>query len=301
MVPEEESLKTIRARVLDVAYLDVGPVDGSSVILLHGFPYDVRAYDDVVERLTALGMRCFVPYLRGFGPTRFIDADTVRSGEQAALGADLISFMDALDISNPILAGYDWGGRAACVVSALWPERVRGLVSCGTGYNIQSIRHAAFPAAPEAEKLLWYQYYLHSARGYEGLKKYRDEFCHLLWRSWSPTWDFSKEEFSLTAKSFDNPDFVDVVTHSYRHRFGLVTGDPGYSLIESKLAELPEIVVPAVVIEGEEDGVTPPQLDFHIERFAALRKLVKAPGVGHNYPQEAPVVFSDAVISLAID
>ena len=157
-------MKTIRAGVLDVAYLDSGPADGNPVILLHGFPYDVRAYGEVVDRLTAVGMRCFIPYLRGFGPTRFIDAGTVRSGEQAALGVDLISFMDALGISNPILAGYDWGGRAACVVSALWPDRVRGLVSCGTGYNIQSIRHATFPTDPETEQLLWYQYYLHSAR-----------------------------------------------------------------------------------------------------------------------------------------
>ncbi|MBE7248866.1 MAG: alpha/beta fold hydrolase, partial [Actinomycetospora chiangmaiensis] len=232
-------MKRVQAGVLDIAYLEFGPPDGPPAVLLHGFPYDVRACTEAAAQLAGSGARCLVPYLRGYGPTRFRDPATPRSGEQAALGADLLAFLDALGIERAVLAGYDWGGRAACVVSALWPERARGLVSCGVGYNIQNIPVAGRPAAPEAEHRLWYQYYLHGERGRAGLAENRDAFCRLLWQLWSPTWAFEAATFAETAQSFDNPDFVDVVVHSYRHRFGLVPGDPALGEIEAQLAAQP--------------------------------------------------------------
>jgi pimeloyl-ACP methyl ester carboxylesterase len=225
-------MKQITASVLNVAYLESGPADGPVVVLLHGFPYDVRAYDEVTQRLADAGCRCIVPYLRGYGPTRFLDASTLRSGEQAALGADLLALLDALHIQRAVLAGYDWGGRAACVVAALWPERVIGLVSGDPGYNIQDIAAANTPSSPQTEHRLWYQYYLHGERGYAGLTANGKAFCRLLWGQWSPSWTFSEATYEASADSFSNPDFVDVVTHSYRHRFGLVAGDPRYAEIE---------------------------------------------------------------------
>lgn len=291
-------MKFIDSDVLKIAYFDHGPVDGQPVVLLHGFPYDICAYDEVVNILTAAGMRCFVPYLRGYGPTCFLGDASPRSGEQAALGADLIAFINALGISSPIVAGYDWGGRAACVAAALWPERVHGLVSCGTGYNIQNIGSASQPANPEAEHRLWYQYYLHSERGYTALQNDRDEFCKYLWKTWSPSWSFTNEDFTRTARSFRNPDFVDVVTHSYRHRFGLVDSDPQYAAIESKLAVQPDIKVPAIVLQGADDAVTPPQPESQRPKFASSFTTVLLQGVGHNVPQEAPLEFAKAVLSL---
>lgn len=248
--------------------------------------------------LTAEGMRCLVPYLRGFGPTRFLDDAIPRSGEQAALGADLIAFIKALGISLPIVAGYDWGGRAACVAAALWPDRIRGLVSCGTGYNIQNICNASEPADPEAEHRLWYQYYLHSGRGYSALQNNRDEFCKYLWKTWSPSWSFSFGDFERAARSFSNPDFVEVVTHSYRHRFGLVASDPQYVAIESQLALQPAIRIPTVVLEGIDDTVTPPQPGPQHHKFSSSFVSFQLQGVGHNLPQEAPLEFAKAVLSL---
>jgi pimeloyl-ACP methyl ester carboxylesterase len=293
-------MKHITAGVLEIAYLEVGPVEGTPVILLHGFPYDVQAYEAVAARLAGQGLRCLVPWLRGYGPTRFLSADTPRSGEQAALGADLLSFLDALHIDQAVLAGYDWGGRAACVVAALWPERVRGLVSAGTGYNIQDIAQAGMPATPEVEHQLWYQYYLHGERGRAGLEANREAFCRLLWRLWSPQWSFGERTFTHSAQSFDNPDFVEVVVHSYRHRFGLAAGDPAYQHIEAQLALQPRIGVATVVLEGGNDGVAP---SFFEDQSAAYftgeyqRELL--PGVGHNLPQEAPERFADAVLAVA--
>ena len=194
----------IAAGVLNVAYLETGPPDGVPAILLHGFPYDVFAYDAVSQRLAAAGLRCIVPYLRGYGPTRFRSPDTPRSGQQAALGADLLALMDALKIPSAVLAGYDWGGRAACIVAALWPQRAKGLVSCGAGYNIQNIPLAGEPAAPEEEYRYWYQYYFHSERGRAGLTRNRRDLCRLIWRLWSPTWDFDGATFDQTAAAFDN-------------------------------------------------------------------------------------------------
>ena len=287
-------LKRIRTPVLEVGFEETGTADGTPVVLLHGFPYDVRAYDGVAARL---GARCrvLVPYLRGYGPTRFLSAETMRSGQQAALGADLLGFLDALGIDRAVVGGHDWGGRAACIVSALWPERVRGLVSAN-GYNIQAIARAAEPHEPEAEHRYWYQYYFHSERGRRGLDRNRKAFCRLLWRLWSPTWRFSAEEYERTAASFDSPDFVEVVIHSYRHRFGLVAGDPALEEIERRLAAQPEIPVPAVILEGADDGVTPPA--GTAPRFTRLRGHEVVPGAGQNLPQEAPEAFASAVLAL---
>ncbi len=216
-------LKNISAGVLDVAYEEAGPPGGKPVILLHGFPYDIRAYDEATARLAAAGCRVITPYLRGYGGTRFLAADTLRSGQQAVLGLDLLALMDALEIEEAVLGGYDWGGRAACIVAALWPERVRGLVSCN-GYNIQNIAGSARPGAPHMEHRLWYQYYFHGDRGRAGLAANRHPLCKLLWQLWSPNWRFDDAAYDQTAASFENPDFVDVVIHSYRHRYGLVAG-----------------------------------------------------------------------------
>ncbi len=290
----------IAAGVLNVAYLETGPLDGAPVILLHGFPYDVHAYDAASKHLAAAGMRCIIPYLRGYGPTRFRSADTPRSGQQAALGVDLLALMDALEIPSAVLAGYDWGGRAACIVAALWPQRAKGLVSCGAGYNIQNIPLAGEPAAPEEECRYWYQYYFHTERGHAGLTLNRRSLCRLIWRLWSPTWGFDDAIFDRSAAAFDNPDFVNVVIHSYRHRFGGIPGDAALDAIESLLAAQPRIAVPSIVLEGEDDGVTPPQsVNSSAPNFTGFYERRIVPGVGHNFPQEAPNAFADAVIALA--
>ena len=284
--------------MLDVAYEHSGPDDALPVLLLHGFPYDPRGFDEVVAIVNAAGFRTVVPYLRGYGGTRFLSADTLRSGEQAALGQDLRELLDALGIAKAVLAGYDWGGRAACVVSALWPERAAGLVSC-TGYNIQDIPNSHNPADPGQEARLWYQYYFHVDRGRNGLIQKRRELCRLLWKMWSPTWAFDDATFDRTAASFDNEDFVDVVIHSYRHRFGSVAGDPLYASIEAQLAAQPNINVPTINLHGADDGVIPNRAsEAHRKHFAAKYERRVLPGVGHNVPQEAPQAFADAVLEL---
>ena len=291
--------KQVEAGVLSVAYEEHGAAEGRPVVLLHGFPYDVRAYDEVAPTLAAGGCRVLVPYLRGYGATRFLSATTPRSGEQAALGHDLLAFMDALGIGQAVVAGYDWGGRGACIVAALWPERVRGLVSCG-GYNVQDIAGSMTPQAPEREMGLWYQYYFHSERGRAGLERNRRELCRLLWRQWSPTWRFDDATFERTADSFDNPDFVAVVIQSYRHRFGLAPGDPALEDVERRLAAQPSITVPTIVLHGVDNGVSPPATSQTHQRFFKgpyERRLVA--GVGHNVPQEAPREFAAAVLALA--
>ena len=292
------TLKTIAAGVLDVAYEDTGPKNGPPVILLHGFPYDIHAYDAVAPRLAAAGNRVIVPYLRGYGPTRFLAPETPRSGEQAVLGNDLRHLMDALNIKTAVLGGYDWGGRAACIVAALWPERVSGLVSCN-GYNIQNIASSGRPAAPEIEHMFWYQYYFHSERGRAGLAANRHSYCKLLWTLWSPNWDFDDETYDRTAAAFENPDFVDVVIHSYRHRYALVPGDPEVEDIEARLANRVLITVPTVAMDGGDDGVISPQGCAGHERFftGPYRREV-IPSVGHNLPQEAPEEFTAAILSL---
>jgi len=289
-------LHQIDAGVLRVAYYEYGAADGWPVVLLHGFPYDVHAYDEVAPRLVERGARVIVPYLRGYGPTRFLRVETPRSGEQAALGADLLALLDALAVPQAILGGYDWGGRAACVVAALWPERVRGLVSVN-GYNIQDIARSGSPATPEQEHRLWYQYYFHSERGRAGLEAHRRAFCRLLWEFWSPTWEFDEATFARSVEAFENPDFVDVVIHSYRHRFGLVEGDPEVAEIERRLAERPPISVPTVTLDGDADGVTSIGGRTRSDRFTGRHEHRVIAGVGHNLPQEAPDAFTDAVLT----
>jgi pimeloyl-ACP methyl ester carboxylesterase len=237
-----------------------------------------------------------VPYLRGYGPTRFVDSRTLRSGQQAALAVDLRELIAALDLSVPIVAGYDWGGRAACLAAALWPHTVRALVTV-SGYHVQNIPVAGIPAAPQFEHLLWYQYYLHGERGRAGLDTYRREFARLLWHEWSPDWSFTDDEFVSTAKSFDNSDFVDVVVHSYRHRYALVAGDPAYQELEDTIAGQPPITVPTVVLDPERDGLNPvvPHADSHEQHFPALR-AVRRVRAGHNVPQEAPEAFAEAIL-----
>ncbi|AEK61475.1 alpha/beta fold hydrolase [Collimonas fungivorans] len=291
-------LNRIDAGVLNVTYAESGDADGRAVVLLHGFPYDIRAYDDVSGLLAAAGCRVITPYLRGYGPTRFLSADTPRSGQQAALAHDLLALMDALAIPDAVLAGYDWGGRAACIVAALWPQRVRGLVS-GGGYNVQDIAASVKPQAPENEWRYWYQYYFHGERGRAGLAQDRYAFCQLLWRLWSPNWRFDEETYRRSAAAFDNPDFVEVVIHSYRHRFGLAPGDPAYEHTESLLAAQPPISVPAVVLDGAGDGVSLSGDSAGHERFFSgpyQRRVV--PVAGHNLPQEAAQDFAGAILAL---
>ena len=292
------NVKRVAAGVLEVAYWEFGQRGGQTVLLLHGFPYDVHAYAEVAPLLAAQGCRVLVPFLRGFGPTRFLEATTLRSGEQAALGADLLALMDALEIERAVLAGYDWGGRAACVVAALWPERCQGLVSFNS-YNIQNIAQSLTPDTPENEHRLWYQYYFHSERGREALHKNRRALIQLLWKQWSPTWGFDALCFARSAAAFDNPDFVDVVIHSYRHRFGLVAGDPLYADIEQRLAMQPPITVPALTFDGADDGVRAPSLPAaQAHRFTGKRSHRVVAGVGHNMPQEVPQVFAQAILDV---
>ncbi len=293
-----EPLRHVEAGVLDIAYFEAGPADGPPVLLMHGFPYDIHSYVDVAPMLAAAGCRVIVPYMRGYGATRFLGDATPRSGEQAAFGADLIALLDALKIERAVLAGYDWGGRAACVVAALWPERCAGLVSLNS-YNIQDIAKALVPDTPANEHSLWYQYYFHSERGRAGLTQDRRGLTKLLWKLWSPTWQFDDATFERSAAAFDHPDFVEVVIHSYRHRFGLVPGDLAYADIERRLAAQPVITVPAITFDGIDDGVRPPaEAVAHAHRFSGPRSHRLVPGAGHNLPQEAPRVFADAVLEL---
>jgi len=285
------AIRQVRTSVLDIAYEDHGPAGGTppTVILLHGFPYDPRGFDEVAPPLAADGCRVVVPYLRGYGPTRFLSDKTPRSGEQAALGHDLLTLMDALGIARAVLMGYDWGGRAACVVSALWPERARGLVSC-TGYNIQNIAASTKPVAAEQERRYWYQYYFHTERGRAGLTQNRRDIARLLWKLWSPDWKFDDATFERSAASFDNPDFVDVVIQSYRHRYGYAPGDPAMLDIEARLALQPAISVPTINLHGASDGVGPlPATDRNAKMFTGAYERRVLPKVGHNVPQEAPV------------
>jgi pimeloyl-ACP methyl ester carboxylesterase len=298
MLTHMQSLQKIHAGVLEIAYAESGPPDGQPVFLMHGFPYDIHAYAEVAPILAAAGCRVIVPYLRGFGATRFLSAETPRSGEQAALGSDLLALMDALAIPQAVLAGYDWGGRAACVVAALWPERCVGLVSFNS-YNIQNIARAMEPDAPQSEHRLWYQYYFHSERGRAGLEKDRRAVTRLLWKQWSPTWHFSPEEFERSAAAFDNPDFVEVVIQSYRHRFALAAGDPAYLKIEARLAAQPPISIPTITFDGADDGVrAPSQPQSSAHNFSGARSHRVVPGVGHNMPQEVPETFAAAVLEL---
>ena len=292
-------MKRAETSVLSVAYEESGDPAGTPVFLMHGFPYDIHAYDEAAAFLAQKGFRVIVPYLRGYGATRFLNEDTLRSGEQAVLGNDLRELMNSLRIERALVGGYDWGGRAACVLSALWPERVLGLATC-MGYNIQNIPRAAEPGPAQQEHRHWYQYYFHGARGRAGLEQNRHDLCALLWRLWSPNWAFTEADYARSAPAFDNPDFVDVVIHSYRHRYGLVAGDPAVADIEGRLEAQPQITVPTIALDGEGDGVAPPPGSArHRNKFGEHYERRTVPEVGHNLPQEAPQAFADAFIDLA--
>jgi pimeloyl-ACP methyl ester carboxylesterase len=291
-------LRTVTTPMLEIAYEESGPPDGPVVILLHGFPDDPRTWDGAVPALAADGCRVLVPWLRGYGRTRFLSAATPRSGQQAALGADLRAFIAALGIERATLGGYDWGGRAACIMAALQPERVRGLLSI-TGYNIQHIASASRPASAEEEYGYWYQWYFNTERGRAGLQQNRRDICRLLWRLWSPNWQFDDDTFDRTAASFDNPDFVDVVIQSYRHRHRNAPGDPALEPIEEKLAARPKIAVPSIVLHGAADGVDRPENSENDARhFTGPYRRAVIPAAGHFLPREAPGAVIDAIRKL---
>ena len=293
-----EPLRNVDAGVLNIAYYEAGPVDGPAVMLMHGFPYDIHSYVDVAAALAAAGCRVIVPYLRGYGPTRFRDRVTRRSGEQAAMGADLMGLMDALGIKRAVFAGYDWGGRAACIGAALWPERCIGLVSVNS-YNIQDIAKAMMPARPDREVPLWYQYYFQLERGRAGLAANRRGIAKILWQQWSPNWQFDDSCFERTAVAHDNPDYVDVVIHSYRHRFGLAESDPQYADLQRRLAAQPVITVPTITLDGDGDGVSlATDGSKSAPKFTGRRVHRVVPRAGHNLPQEEPEAFAAAVLEL---
>jgi pimeloyl-ACP methyl ester carboxylesterase len=292
----------VETPVLRIAYEEHGPSNGIPIILLHGFPDDVRAFDGAVAPLVRAGHRVLVPYLRGYGPTRFRDPAAPRMAEQAAIGQDVVDLAEALRLPPMIVAGYDWGGRAAAIVAALHPDRVRGVVLIG-GYSIQNTLTVPAPGPPEAEYRAWYQWYFNTERGRAGLEANRRPFCRLLWRLWSPTWHFTDEEYDRTAVSFDNPDFVDVVIHSYRHRNGNAPGEPRFREIEAQLARRPPIKAPTALLYGADDGVAPPSRD--VSPTAAERAVIPTlvarrivEGAGHFLPREKPEALVSALLEV---
>jgi pimeloyl-ACP methyl ester carboxylesterase len=289
-------LKHIRAGVLDVAYAELGPADGPVVILLHGWPYDIHSYDEVAPALAAKGHRVLVPYARGYGDTRFLSAKTMRNAEPAALAQDVIDFMDALKIQRAELAGYDWGARSADIVAALWPQRVKALVSV-SGYLIGSQASGKTPLPPKAELQWWYQYYFATDRGRDGYDKYRHDFAKLIWQLASPKWNFDDATFERSAAALDNPDQVALVIHNYRWRLGLAKGEAKYAALEKKLATFPAISVPTITMEGDANGAPHPPAEAYAKRFTGKYeyRLITG-GIGHNLPQEDPQAFTQAVI-----
>lgn len=290
--------RSLRTPTLEIAYEESGPPGGAPVVLLHGFPDDVRAWDGAVGPLAAAGFRVLVPYLRGYGATRFLDPSAPRMAQQAAIGQDLIDFLDALALPPAALAGYDWGGRAACITAILRPARVRALVTIG-GYNVQNTLAPPRPASALQERANWYQWYFNTARGVAGLTANRREICRLLWRDWSPGYRFDDATFEATAASWDSPDFVPIVIHSYRHRHGHAPGEPRYDPIERHLATRPAITVPSMVLHGAEDGVAlqrPGERD--LDRFPAGTRQDVVAGAGHFFPREQPGAVVEALRSL---
>ncbi|WP_200947781.1 alpha/beta fold hydrolase [Phycicoccus sp. Root101] len=289
-------VQTVQTDVLQIGYIDVGERSGPCVALLHGFPYDVHSFEAVVPRLTALGFRVIVPYLRGHGPTRFLSSTQFRSGQQGALGADVIALLDALTIDNATLAGFDWGGRAACVAAAVWPHRVNALVSVN-GYLIQDIKNAMTPIRPDLEAGLWYFFYFLTERGRAGLTRNRKQIAEVIWRRNSPLWAFDDTTLDRAARAFCNDDYVEVVLHSYRHRLGAVEGDPRYASIEALLAGQPSIPVPCVTLDGEADGNFPATDGRSTAaHFSGPRRHHQVADAGHNLPQEAPEAFVAAIL-----
>lgn len=292
------SLKRIRAGVLDTEYAEAGPADGSPVLLLHGWPYDIHTYVEVAPILAAAGYRVIVPYLRGYGGTRFVAADTPRNGQQAALAVDALALLDALKIERAIVGGCDWGARTANILAALWPERCKGMVSV-SGYLIGSQEANRTPLPPSAELQWWYQYYFATDRGEAGYKKYTREFARLIWTLASPQWRFDDATFERTAAAFDNPDHVAIAIHNYRWRLGLGQGEAKYDPLEAKLAAFPTIHVPTITLEGDANGAPHPDPSAYAKKFSGkyLHRTV-AGGIGHNLPQEAPEAFAKAVIDV---
>jgi len=300
MAQSQSTARSVRTPVLDIGYEDTGDPRGFPIVLLHGFPDDVRAFDEVSPELAKAGYRVLAPYLRGYGPTRFRDASAPRLAEQAAIGQDLIDFADALKLKQMAVAGYDWGGRAAAIAAALHPERVRAAVIIG-GYTIQNVFAGQQPAAPEVERELWYQWYFNTERGRAGLAANRRSLCKLLWQTWSPGWRFSDEEYNRTAPSFENPDFVDVVIHSYRHRNGNSPGEERFKQMEQRLAERPKIAAPSILLYGATDPLARPAPDVTPAERAVFPALVARrviPGAGHFLPREKPETVSSALLEL---
>jgi pimeloyl-ACP methyl ester carboxylesterase len=290
---------TVRTPTLEIGYDAYGDDSGFPIVLLHGFPDDAHAYDSVAPPLAAAGYRVLVPYLRGYGPTRFLDEAEPRKAQQAAIGQDLMDFMDALGLQSAALSGYDWGGRAACITALLAPERVRALVTIG-GYNVQNALASPRPAdSAVQERSYWYQWYFNTDRGEVGLQQNRHGICRLLWEEWSPTWKFDDATYDRTAPSFDNPDFVPIVIHSYRHRHGNAPGDPRFDAVERHLAERPPITVPTIVLHGADDTVSPPRRsEADMSMFPAGTARYIVPGAGHFMPREKPQAVVDALCSL---
>ncbi|MEV6375478.1 alpha/beta hydrolase [Micromonospora musae] len=292
-----EGLKQIQAGLLDVGYVDAGPPDGPAVVLLHGWPYDIHSFVDVVPLLTSAGRRVIVPHLRGYGTTRILSADTVRNGQPAAMALDIIALMDALGIEQATLAGFDWGGRTADVIAALWPERCRGLVAV-SGYLIASQDSGKAPLAPAVERSWWYQYYFATERGREGYRKNLPEFARLIWRTTSPRWDFDDATFERSAASLNNPDHVDIVIHNYRWRLG-TAGETQYDDIERRLADKPKIAVPTITMEGDANGAPHLEPNTYRNQFTGrYEHRTITGGIGHNLPQQAPQDFAQAVLDV---
>ncbi|HWV73952.1 MAG TPA: alpha/beta hydrolase [Pseudosphingobacterium sp.] len=291
-------IKQINAGLLNIGYADLGPADGKAIILLHGWPYDIYSFADVAPLLVLRGYRVIIPYLRGFGTTRFLSAKTFRNGQPSAIALDIIALMDALKINKAILAGFDWGARTADIIAALWPERCSALVSV-SGYLIGSQAAGKTPLPPSAELQWWYQFYFATERGKAGYQKYRNDFNKLIWKLASPKWNFDDATFNLSALAFDNPDHVAIVIHNYRWRQGLEKGESKYDDVEEKLAKAPDITIPAITLEGDANGAPHPQPSAYAEKFSGryIHKTIDG-GIGHNLPQEAPQAFADAIISV---
>jgi len=292
-------LKQIDAGLLNVGYAEAGPSDGPAVILLHGWPYDIYSFVDVAPMLAAAGYRVIVPYVRGYGTTRFLSSDTVRNGQPSAIALDTVALMDALKIQKATLAGFDWGARTADIVAALWPERCKALVSV-SGYLIGSQEAGKMPLPPKAELQWWYQYYFATERGRAGYEKYRRDFAKLIWQLASPKWNFDDATFDRSAASFDNPDHVAIVVHNYRWRLSLAEGEPKYDAFEKRLAEAPVITVPTITLEGDANGAPHPEPSAYAKKFSGKysHRLITG-GIGHNLPQEAPQAFAEAVVDAA--
>jgi pimeloyl-ACP methyl ester carboxylesterase len=297
--PAVGPLRQVEAGLLNVGYAEAGPGDGRPVVLLHGWPYDIHSYVEVAPLLAAAGYRVVVPYLRGFGTTRFRSDDTVRNGEQAALALDVIALLDALGIERAVLAGFDWGARTAAIVAALWPQRCTGLVSV-SGYLIGSQEAGKRPLPPAAELQWWYQYYFATERGRIGYDTYRRDFAKLIWRTASPKWTFDDATFDRSAAAFDNPDHVQIVIHNYRWRLGLADGEADHAELEERLAQGPVIGVPTITLEGDANGAPHPDPSSYAGKFtgAYSHRTIQG-GIGHNLPQEAPEAFANAVIEVA--